>query len=884
MPLSTFWSRLRSWLQATLRRSRLENDMDSELRFHIQRLADDLIRNGVPEEDALRRARLAFGAVERAKEECREARGVKLTETLFEDVRFGARMLRKNPGFTAVAALTLALGIGANTAIFSLVNGILLVSLPYAAPERLVTLTGTYPRGAFVALHQQIRTMDVAAYAEGHDFNLTGQGEPVRLTGTYVSAELFSLLGAHPELGRTFRPGEDVAGEDNLVLLSHALWQERFRSDPTIIGRSVALEGTSREVIGVMPATFRFPSPKTQIWIPQHNDPRSVPDYWAGDFMPVIGRLHPASTVAQARSEIRLFQSHVGALFPWPMPADWNADISVIPLQNGMVADVRLRLLLLLGAVALVLMIACTNLANLTLSRAATREKEISIRAALGAGRHRILRQLLTESVVLSSVGALLGLLFAAKGLSLLKHLLPADTPRLAEVHVDWRVLVFTAALALLTGIAFGLAPALQLSRAGLIDSLQSGGRGATISVSPRLRSALVAAQVGLAVLLVIAAGLMIRSFWNLSHVNPGFQPEHILTARLTPNESFCNNPDRCLAFYRNLLGQLQSSPGIRGAALINTLPLDGRLAKRSLEVQDYLVPPGDVYPLVWLNVVTRDYFRVMNIPVLAGRAFQDADPEGAPVAVVAAGTARRYWPNQNAVGKHIRLLDDKTWRTIVGVIPDVRAYNLAHSAPDWIHGAVYVLYDSGATLENRRMPAEMTIAIRTVSDDSLAATTLRETVASLNQEVPVSDLKPMTAVVSDAVSAPAATTSLFVSFAAVALALGLIGIYGVLSYLVSKRTHEIGVRLALGAQQRDVLLLIMKEGAKFSLSGTAIGLSAAFALTRLISSELYGVSANDPVTYFAVALLMALVTLLASYIPTRRAMRVDPLTALRHD
>lgn len=879
----TLWSRFRSWLQATLQRSRMETEMDAELRFHMQAYADDLVRDGVSTQEAMRRARLEFGATERAKEECREARGVSLTETLIQDIRYGARMLRKSPGFASVAVLTLALGIGANTAIFSLVNGILLVSLPYSKPEQLVSVTGTYPHGAFVAMREQMRTMDVAAYAEGHEFNLTGNGEAVRVTGTSASAELFSILGARPELGRTFYPGEDLAGQDNYVILSHALWEQRFRSDASIIGRSIELEGISREVIGVMPPDFRFPSVKTQVWIPLHNDPRSVSDYWAGDFMPVIGRLHPGSQ-QQARAEIRLFQSHVAALFPWPMPASWNADVSVVQLQNGMVADVRLRLLMLLGAVALVLMIACTNVANLTLSRAATREKEIAIRAAMGAGRQRILRQLLTESVLLASLGSLLGLLFAIEGLTLLKGLLPVDTPRLLDVRMDWRVLAFTACLALLTGLAFGLAPALHSSRAALTESLKSGGRGAAISVSQRLRSALVVAEVAFSVLLVISAGLMIRSFWALSHVNPGFRAEHILTARITPNESFCSGATRCLAFYRNVLDRVRTFPGVNGAALVNTLPLGGRVTKRSLNVEDFVVPPGETSPLFWLDIVTPDYFRVMGIPLLAGRGFNDSDVAGAPVAVVTAETARRFWPNQSAIGKHIRLLEDKDWRTIIGVIPDVRAYDLQRNAPNWIGGTAYVLYNSTATLENKRVPAEMTIAVRTASDDSQIAAMLRNSIAGLNQEVPISEVKTMVAVVSEAVSTPASTTSLFVVFATVALVLGIIGIYGVLSFLVSKRTREIGIRIALGAQRSDVLWLIMKEGAKFSLAGITLGLAGAFAVTRLLSSELYGVSPADPLTYLGVALLMAAVTLLACYVPTRRAMRVDPLVALRFE
>jgi putative ABC transport system permease protein len=862
----------------------MESEMDAELLFHVQSFADDLMRSGVPREEALRRARLEFGAIDRAKEECREARGVSLSETLLQDISYGARLLRKNPCFTAVAVLTLALGIGANTAIFSLVNGILLVSLPYPHPEQLVSVTGTYPRGVVVAMREQTRSMDTAAYAEGHEFNLTGSGEPVRLSGTYVSAELLSILGAQAQLGRTFLPGEDLAGQDNYVILSHSLWTDRFRSDPTILGRSIELEGINRQVIGVMPPAFRFPSPKTQIWIPLHNDPRNVSDYWAGDFMPVIGRLRPGAALSQARAEIRAFQSHAAALFPWPMPSSWNADVSVVPLQNGMVADVRVRLLMLLGAVVLVLLIACTNVANLMLSRAAAREKEFAIRAAMGAGRHRILRQLLTESVLLAFFGALLGLFFAAKGLTLLKLLLPADTPRLLDVHLDWRVLLFTAALALLTGLAFGLAPALQSSRFALTESLKSGGRGAAASVSQRLRSALVIAEVAFAVLLVISAGLMIRSFWALSHVNPGFRAEHILTARITPNESFCSEASRCVAFYRTLLDQVQSFPGTPGAALINTLPLNGRVTKGSFDLENYVVAPGEVSPLFWLNIVTPDYFRVMGIPLLFGRSFTTADLSGAPVAIITAETARRYWPNQVAVGKHIRLLQDNDWRTIVGVIPDVHAYDLQRNVPDWIGGTAYVLYNPAATMENKRVPAEMTIAIRAASDDSQIAAMLRSAVAHLNQQAPVSEVKSMQAVVSEAVSTPASTTSLFVVFAAVAVVLGIIGIYGVLSFLVSKRTREIGIRLALGAQRRDVLWLVMKEGAKFSLAGISFGLAGAFALTRLLSSELYGISSADPLTFFGVAILMAGVTLLACYVPTRRAMRVDPLTALRYD
>ncbi|MGB2643992.1 MAG: ABC transporter permease [Candidatus Acidiferrum sp.] len=881
----TIWARLRSWTDAILRRSRLEGEMDAELRFHIDAFAEDLVRGGVPRPEALRRARIEFGAVERAKEECREERGAKALEMLIQDLRYGARMLRNSPGFTAVAILTLGLGIGANTAIFSLVDGILLRPLPFAEPQSLVSITGTYPKGAFVALREQMRSVDAAAYFEGHEFNLTGGGDPVRLSGVLVSADFFSVLGSRPEVGRGFYPGEDQVGQDNFVVLSHTLWQQQFRGDPSIIGRSIELEGIDRQVVGVMPADFRFPSSKTQVWIPLRDDPRDTVDYWAGDFMPIIGRLRPGATMEQARTEIRIFQSRVSKLFPWPMPANWNADVSVIALRNGVVADVRGRLFLLLGAVGLILLIACVNVANLTLSRAATREKEIALRTAMGAQRGRIIRQLLTESLLLASFGALLGLFLAAEGLQLLKAALPADTPRLTDAHIDWRVLVFTASLAILTGLLFGLAPALHSSRAALVESLKSASRGASGSVSQKLRSSLAIAEVAFAVLLVIAAGLLIRSFVALSHVDPGFRAERILTARITPNEAFCSDPARCVSFYRELLDRLRAVPGITSAALVNTLPLDGRVAKRSLEIENEPTPPGEDLPLFWMNVITPDYLRVMSIPVVAGRGFTSADNSGnPPVALISVSTARRYWPGRSPLGSHVRLSGDQDWRTVVAVVSDVRAYDLAKNVPDWIDGTIYFPYAPNATLEGGRVPSDMTVVLQSSLEESQIQGALRQTISGLNSDVPASDVKSMRAIVSDSVSTPASTTLLFVIFAGLALVLGLVGIYGVLSFLVLRRTREIGIRMALGAQPRDVLRLILKEGAKFSLFGISIGVVSALGITRLLSSQLYGISPVDPVTFLTAAALMTAVTMLACYIPTRRAMRIDPLIALRQD
>jgi len=870
---------------ALFHRDQLDRDLDAEISSHLALAIEENLRAGMTPQEARRRALIHFGGPQQTRESVRDQRSLPFLETLLRDLRYGSRMLRKYPAFTAISVLTLALGIGANTAIFSLVDSILLRPLPFAQPQNLVSLTGTYPKGAFVALRDQVKSLDVAAYAEGHEFNLTQHGEPLRLTGTLVSAEFFMVLGVRPQLGGPFTPGDDKAGQDNYVLLSHALWQQRFAGDPSIIGKSIQLEGVSRQVLGVMPVDFRFPSAKTQVWIPPHNDPSDTIAYWAGDFMPVIARLRPGASIPQARSEIRLFQSDVFKLFPWAMPASWNANISVVELKHDMVSDVRSRLVLLLGAVGLILLIACVNVANLALSRAGTREKEIALRLAMGADRKRVIRQLLTESVLLALLGGILGLLLATQGLQLLKFTLPPNTPRLADAHIDWRVLMFTGGLAILTGFLFGLAPALQSSRAALASTLNSAARAAAASISHRLRGALAIAEIALAVLLVVSAGLLIRSFWTLSHVDPGFRTSRLRTARVTPDQSFCSDPRRCVSFYNELINRIRAAPGVTSAALVNTLPLGGRVAKRALEIENQAVNSGDNPPLFWMDVVTPDYLDVMNIPVLAGRAFTSADASGnSPVVIVSASTAHRFWPGQNVVGSHIRLSSDEEWRTIVGVVADVRAYDLQRSVPDWINGTIYLPYNEKATLEGGRVPSDMSLVVQSSLEESQVQDALRRSVLSLGADIPVSEVKPMHAIVSESVSTSASTTTLFVAFAALALVLGAIGIYGVLSFLVSMRTREIGIRISLGALPRDVLWLVLKEGVQFSLIGIVLGLASAFAITRLLSSELYGVSSADPIAFLGAAVLMLLVTLLACYIPTRRAMRVDPMVALRYE
>jgi predicted permease len=873
------------WWQRFVDKSRAEKQLDSELRFHIEQQIADYIAAGIPPGEARRRARCEFGGLDQVKDDCHEARRGYLIETLIQDVRYGFRMLRKNPGFTVIGALTLALGIGANTAIFSLVNGVLLRPLPFPHGDRLVSVTGTYPKGAFAEMRKQLRTMDVAAYYEGYELNLTGLGDPVRLNGTVVSAELFSVLGVRAQMGRTFRPGEDLSGRNSFVILSYGLWQRRFAGDPSIVGHSIDLEGVNREIIGVMPAGFRFPSRQTDVWIPLDMDPRNQAHYWAGDFMPIVGRLRPGATLEESRVEIRVFQAYAMTLFPWPMEPTWNKDVSVEPLQTAMVGDFRDRLLLLLAAVALVLLIACANVANLTLSRAATRGKEIALRTSLGASRGRIVRQLITESIVLAALGGILGLLFAWSGLSVIRAALPADTPRLAEAGIDGRVLLFTGVLVMVTGLVSGVVPALQSARAEITESLKAGGRGSAVFVSRHWRKGLVVVELGLAVLLVSAAGLLIRSLWTLSHMNPGFGLEHIVTARITPNEIFCNDRGKCDQFYRQLVEELRAIPGVSDTAVVNTLPLDGRLNKRSAHLEGYFPAPGEPDPLLWQNVVSADYFPLMRIPLLRGRGFTNSDSAGTPlVAIVTENTARRFWPNGDALGKHLEPDGDKEWYTIVGIVPDVRAYDLRHAAPRWIDGTIYIPYGPKVTLEDGSMPAEMTLVVRTSGDASQIGKAIRDVAFKLNPEAPVSELKTMPGVVSEAMSAPRSAMYLFVAFAALALVLGVTGIYGVISFFVGQRTREIGIRMALGARRRDVLKMIADEALSLTIRGVAAGLVAAIALGRLLGSLLYGVSATDPLALGGVALLFLFVALVACYLPARRAMRVDPVVALREE
>jgi predicted permease len=868
-------------------RSEFSRGLSEEMQHHLALKTDENIRAGMSEKEARYAAQREFGNVTLLDEDSRNIWNFNRLEQFLQDIRYGARMLRKSPGFTVVAVLTLSLGIGANTAIFSLVNGILLRPLPYSQPDRLIAITDSYSQGSIVAMQKILKTMDVGGYLEGAEVNLTGRGEPSRLYGISVSADFFSILNTKPALGRVFVSGEDQPGSDNVVILSNAFWQKTLGSDPNVVGEQIALDGVNRQIVGVMPADFQFPSQKTQLWVPLHLDPRNVGTYWGGGFMPVLGRLHDGVTIAQAHSELRATLPQLRAMFPWKMPDLIWVNSRVIPLQSQITGDVRTELFVLLGAICLVLLIACANVANLLLARGVTRQREMAVRAALGADRRRIVQQLLTESALLAICGGTLGMFLAVEGLKWLKIILPADTPRLASIAIDWRVLAFTASVAALTGIVSGLAPALLAAKIDLTESLKKGGQNssATSGSTHRLRSSLAIAEISLAFVLVIGAGLLVKSLWELVRVNPGFQSESIITARITPNRSFCVGAERCRNFYNELSNRVLAIPGVKDVALTNVLPLDGRISAFSADVEDHPRLPSDPAPSLFDTVITPGYLQLMGIPLLHGRALTSADSASgaAPVALITASTAQKFWPNQNPVDKHVKRTYSNQWVTIVGVVGDVHQNNLVSPLPNFIDGAIYEPFGLQANI-GRAQPLNMDLVVRVSNNQMNYGQSLQQAVATLTLDAPVSDLTTLRGIVAKSASNTRSTVAFFAAFAALALTLAAIGIYGVISYSVTQRRPEIGMRMALGAQWQDIVRLVVGHGARLALIGIAIGIAASFALTRLMKSLLFGVSATDPLTFISVSILLILVAVAACYIPARRAMRVDPMVALRHD
>ena len=811
--------------------------------------------------------------------------------TLLQDIRFGLRMLLKTPSVSIVATIALALGIGANTAIFSVVNAVLLRPLPFPDPDKLVALfetdtqrgqiRGSHSYPNFMDLRAQNTVFERVASYHNSDFVLTGRGEPARLQGLVTTADLFPLLGVSPLIGRTFLPEEDKPSENGRVaILSEQLYRKRFNSDPSILNQAITLDGRPFTIVGVMPASFEFPiqNEPVELWTTIAGDASGEEPITAqrgAHFLQVIGRLKPGVTEEQAQADLTTIAARLEQQYP---DTNTHKGARVDPALTALVGDIRPALLILLGAVACVLLIACANVANLLLARATSRHKEMAIRLALGASRMRVIRQLLTESVLLSLVGGAVGLLLAVWWSDLLVALGKDDIPRALHVGIDWRVLGFTLGISLVTGLIFGLAPAAHSSKGQLVEALKDGARG-TSDGGRRggIRSLLVVTELAIAVVLLVVAGLLIQSLWRLRHVDSGLQPHNVLTFNVTLPE-IKYDADRQSQFFTNLKSRLEGTPGVQSASTIYPLPLNGDRFVISFEIEGRPLAPKD-HPSAEFFTTGVGYFHAMGIPITKGRDFDDRDKHGStPVVIVSETFARQIFPNEDPIGKRIRpgissTEDKPPMREIVGVVGDVRNQNLSTESKK----AYYV--------PQTQVPFNQLVAVvKTNAEPHSMISAVTKDVAAMDADVPLFGVKSMDEYLSASVAAPRFNTTLLSIFAGVALVLTIVGLYGVMSYSVVQRTNEIGIRLALGAQSRDVLVMIIKQGSKLILVGLVIGLAGAFAATRVIASLLFGVTTKDPFTFVAAAVLLAIVALLACYVPAWRATKVDPLEALRYE
>jgi putative ABC transport system permease protein len=809
-------------------------------------------------------------------------------QTLIQDLRFGARMLLKQPGFTLIAVITLALGIGANTTIFSVVNAVLLRPLPYQNPEQLALIWGKLPAavsgnvGASAPEFADYRDQNlvfssVAAYTSS-SFNLSGVGEPERIVGTSVSASLFPLLYVQPALGRAFLNEEDRPGHDRVVILSHGLWRRRFAGDSAVIGRSVTLDGQSHTIIGVAPAGFRFPDDETEIWKPIAFTAEDLSENERGShYLSVIARMKPGVTITQARADMSALAQWMQQQHPMNYDADSGWGTTVVSLREETVGDARLALLALFGAVGCVLLIGCANVANLLLARASTRRREMAIRSALGGRPWRIIRQLLTESVLLALVGGVLGTLIAVWGVEAVAQLSASSLPRVNEINIDGRVIGFMLAITLATGLLFGLAPAWQSAKPDLNESLkEGGGKGAGSGGRHRLRGLLVVGEIAIALVLLVGAGLMVKSLYRLQRVEPGFNPSHALTMRLALPDAKYSEPQRQRDFYERLLNRIAAAPGVKAAGAINYLPLSGTGNQRSFLIEGKPEPKLNV----GFRMVSPDYFRAMGVPLRAGRLIDDRDRENAPrVAVVNETFARVFLGDENPLGKRVKLGSAQgpfPWLTIAGVVGDVKHGGLdSETRPE-----MYVPYLQ-PLLSGWNVPP-MFLVVRSESEPSSLISAMRGVVKELDRDQPVYGVASMEQLLFRSTAPRRFNMTLLAVFAALALILAGMGVWGVMAYAVTERTREIGIRMALGAQASDALKLVISQGMRLTLVGVALGLTGAFALTRLMKSLLFDVKPTDPMTFIAIALLLTFVALLACWIPARRATKVDPMIALR--
>jgi putative ABC transport system permease protein len=813
-------------------------------------------------------------------------------ETLLQDIRYGIRMLAKNPAFTAIAILTLALGIGANSAIFSVVNAELLRPLPFRDPDQLVrvasanakihTVSGAVSYPDFADWHSQNHVFqDMAAYVDS-SFALTGIEQPAHLQAASVTAGMFNLLGVSPELGRGFQP-EDDEPHHHVVILSHPLWKERFGGDPQIIGRVITLDNSAYTVVGVMPASFQYLLQRETpaLWSSfsplreSTTDSPAMSDQRDAHFVRVIARMKAGVTVAAAQAHLDVITASLAKQYP-----DSNKYFSarVVSEQEELTHSIRPALFMMLVAVGFVLLIACVNVANLLLARATSRTREIAIRSALGAGRQRVVRQLLTESFLLALIAGALGLLLAMWGSAALVRFSPASLPRIAEIRMDGWVLAFTMGLSLATGMLFGLAPAVQVSHANIVDALKEGALSSTAGRGRHaLRSSLVVVEMALALVLLVGSGLLIRSLLHLQSVNPGFDAHNIMTSNVDLPDAKYTDAKKA-QYFKDLMPRLQALPGVQSAAGIYPLPMGGDEIRTSFQIDGHPVAKSEE-PHTSLRDITPEYFATMRIPILQGRDFGAQDEAASPqVIIINEALARQAFPGENPIGKHIKPelaqgADEPQMREIVGVVGNVKFHDLSDEwAPESYIPHAQVSFGS------------LTLVVRTAQDARSLAKPIAETVRALDRDLPTYAPETVEEYLNGTIAQPRFNTYLLGIFAALAMLLTAVGLYGVISYSVAQRTHELGIRIALGGQPRDVLSLIVGQGLRLAALGVGLGLIAAFALTHFLSSMLFGVSAVDPVSYISVVGLLLAVVLVASYVPARRAMRVDPIVALRYE
>jgi putative ABC transport system permease protein len=878
-------------LQALLRREAVVGDIDEELRAHFEMVVEENVARGMTPEEARRAALRSFGNFDKIRERAYEVRGGGVIEAFLQDIRYGARLLAKHRAFTVVAVLTLALGIGANTAIFSVVNELLLRPLPYPGADRLVMLweitsQGTHQnptsRNNFRAWRERSTLFEAMAAFTDQRLSLTGGGEPEEVPVQFATPELFRVLGVEPVLGRGMTQEDAVEGAPEIAVLSHGFWQRRLGGDPRVVGRTLMLNGLPHTVIGVLPAGFEWHIRKrsstgrpAEIWtvlpMPAPGQPGSI-----GRFLSVVARLKPGVPLGAAGAEMKAIAARLEIEDP---EHDKGCTSEILPLREQLVGNVRPSLLILLGAVGFVLLIACANVANLLLSRAAAREKEIVLRTALGARRIRVVRQLLAESLLLAGLGSLLGLVFAWWGLRALVAISPRDLVDLQGVGLDLPVLALTLIVSLATGLLFGLAPALESTRLNLGDALKEGGKGAAgqDTRSRRLRGALVIAEVALALVLLAGAGLLVKSFFRLQAIDTGFDTGNVLTMVLRLPDGKYTEDRQIVEFFREATTRIRTLPGVRSAGAVNFLPLYGGPGSATdFTVEGRPAPPPGQTLGTSVRVADPGYFGAMGIPLLRGRNFTDAEArEARHVVLVSASMARQHFAGENPIGKRISvdMFENPVPAEIVGIVGDVRYDSLTDEAQPTVYFP----------------PSElaypfMTLVVRTDGDPADMAPAVRRELRAIDPDQPVSDVRTMDQVMSDTVGRARFNTLLLGLFAAMATLLAAVGIFGVMSYSVTLRTREIGLRMALGAPQSQVLKLILKQGLVLTLAGIGVGLAGALALTRLLSGLLFGVGSTDPATFTAIVLLLTFVSMIACYIPARRATRVDPLIALKYD